>query len=365
MRYASALELTPATARSAARPARHAATAECHPLLRLQRTAGNAAVQRLVKAHQEAAVQRQTARQAERDAALEHRVSDAVSTEDWDGLIGVLSGVDEKAMTHHVFNLSGPQLRYFHDAIRRAHQNSTMLGAIVRAGLSLDASRRGIDRDSAQAGAAYGTIEGKATKVTDGKIVPAGNNQSASYRFEITFTPNTKVVTSTLIEFIQMARVVSTLNTAPDPTGVQVGVNAGANGPNRQTATHSRIDRVTGRSQGWIGVGNAGQPTPGHLRAWTPGSKQPAWMEDTPSRSVPNVDFTFETAAVSRSGPDAGTVYATVTWGFTIDANMKIIPKNEVYFNKQSKEFDLAVIFWNTEAARTGSTQQPLPTNLH
>lgn len=50
--------------------------------------------------------------------------------------------------------------------------------------------------------------------------------------------------------------------------------------------------------------------------------------------------------------------------GFTIDANMKIVPTDEVYFNKPSKEFELAVIFWNAEAARTGSTQQALPTNL-
>jgi len=362
MRYASALDVVPATAHGAARPGQRAADTDPRPIRRRQQTAGNAAVQRLVKAHQEATAQRQTVREAERDAALERRVTDATSSGDWAGLADILSNLDQKTMLRHVLNLSGQQLRYFHDAIRRAHQNSTMLGALVRAGLSLDASRRGIDADSAQAGAGYGVIEAKATKITDGRIVAAGN-RPASYHFEITFAPNAKVVRSTQIEFIQMARVVSTVNTAPDPTGVPVGVNAGANGPNRQTSTHSRVDRLTGQNQGWYGTDNV-QPTTGHMRPWTPGSKQPAWMEDTPARSVPNVDFTFETAAVSRTGADAGTVYATVTWGFTIDANMKITEKNIVYFNKQSKEFELAVMFWNTEAARTGSTQQPLPANL-
>lgn len=363
MRYASAPDVVRATARGGTHPRQHAAGTERHPILRLQQTAGNTAVQRLITAHQEAAAQRQTTREAERDAALEHRVTDAVSSGDWAGLVDVLSNVDEKSMTRHVFNLSGIQLRYFHDAIRRAHQNSTMLGALVRAGLSLEASRRGIDRDSAQAGAGYGVIDGKVTKITHGAIVAHGRNKPAIYHFEITFAPNTKLVRSTQIEFIQMARVVSTVNTAPDATGLPVGVNAGANGPNRQTATHSRVDRLTGQNQGWYGTDNV-QPTTGHMRPWTPGSKQPAWMEDSPSRSGPNVDFTFETAAVSRAGADAGTVYATVTWGFTIDANMKIVPKDEVYFNKPSKEFELAVIFWNAEAARTGSTQQALPANL-
>jgi len=54
-------------------------------------------------------------------------------------------------------------------------------------------------------------------------------------------------------------------------------------------------------------------------------------------------------------------VYATVQWGFTIDANMQVIPKNTIYFNKESSEFDLAVAFWNAESDQSGSTQKHLP----
>jgi hypothetical protein len=89
-------------------------------------------------------------------------------------------------------------------------------------------------------------------------------------------------------------------------------------------------------------------------------------MEDTPGRSRPNVTFDFETAAICREGKDQGKVYATVQWGFTVDANMKVIAKDIRYFNKESTTFDLAVAFWNAEAAgETDSTQHPLPANLH
>ena len=79
---------------------------------------------------------------------------------------------------------------------------------------------------------------------------------------------------------------------------------------------------------------------------------------------MPNVEFHYETAAICRSGPDAGLVYATVRWGFTIDGTMKVVPREPVYFNKESPEFDHSVAFWNAEASSSGSTQQPLPTNV-
>ncbi len=91
-------------------------------------------------------------------------------------------------------------------------------------------------------------------------------------------------------------------------------------------------------------------------------------MRDVPKRSTPNHEFDFETAAICRTGPDAGKVYATVTWGFTIDAQMKVTPKDIVYFNQESPSFDLAIAFWNAEAAGPSSVstnQQQLPGNLH
>jgi hypothetical protein len=236
---------------------------------------------------------------------------------------------------------------------------NSRLRIFIKAGLM----QQGATVDTALPGAGFGVIEGKATQVKDGRV-QAGGNRSASYKFEITFLPNAGAVNATLIEFIQMAKVVSTVNSTPDPVGVPNPQNAGANGAARQTADHSRVDRLPGSTQGWYGIGTNGLPV-SHLRPWQAGSTSPAWMSDTPSRSVPNVSFDFETAAICRQGTDQGMVYATVQWGFTIDANMKVIPKDVKYFNKESNDFDLAVAFWNAEASRTGSNEQPLPGNLH
>jgi hypothetical protein len=323
-------------------------------ILRLQQTAGNAAVQRLIQA-QRIPVQRD----AERDAARDRQLALAVTDADWTGAANILLPADERWMVRKLHGMSAGELRYLDDAVRRMGVLNSRLRMFIRAGLR----QLGASDDSSAPAAGFGEIEGKATQVTDGAI-RAGGNQSASYRFEITFRPNTALVDATVIDFLQMATVVSTVTSTPDPVGRPDFQNQGANGQLRQTASHARIDRTTGINQAWMGAGNAGQPSK-NRRPWHTGDTAPAWMSDTPSRSVPNVTFDFETAAVCRQGKDQGTVYATVQWGFTIDANMKVIPKDIKYFNKESHEFDLAVIFWNTEAARTGSTQQPLPGNLH
>jgi hypothetical protein len=282
----------------------------------------------------------------------------AVAGGDWTGAATVLLGADERWMVHQLRGMRADQLRYLDDAVRRMGVLNSRLRVFIRAGLRM----LGATDDSVAPGAGYGEIEGKATEVKDGRI-QAGGNRRASYKFEITFAPNPAVVDATQIEFIQMARVVSTVNSVPDPVGQPNPANAGANGAARQTADHARVDRVPGSTQGWYGIDINGRPV-SHLRPWQAGSKSPAWMSDTPSRTVPNVSFDFETAAICRQGKDQGMVYATVQWGFTIDAAMKVVPKDIKYFNKESSDFDLAVAFWNAEASSPGSAQQPLPGNL-
>lgn len=336
------------------RPRPYAPGASAESILRLQQTAGNTAVQRLMQA-QRVTVQRDE----ERDAAREQQLALAVTDGDWAGAATILLPADERWMVRKLHGMSAGQLRYLDDAVRRMGVRNSRLRVFIKAGLR----QLGATDDSSAPAAGFGEIEGKATQVTDGAIQPGGN-QAASYRFEVTFRPNTSLVNATLIDFLQMATVVSTVNSTPDPVGQPDFQNQGANGQQRQTSSHARIDRTTGINQAWMGAGNNGQPSK-NRRPWHAGDTAPAWMSDTPTRSVPNISFDFETAAVCRQGPDQGTVYATVQWGFTIDANMKIIPKDIKYFNKESHEFDLAVIFWNTEAAQPGSTQQPLPGNLH
>lgn len=340
----------PAPVAAAPRPA----PATAHPVLRLQRTAGNQAVQRVL------AVQRD----ARADAERTERFRAAYGRADYDGMSAALNQGDQRWMLERLRSLPEGVVRRLDDTMRAAGEVNTTAHRMVTAVLTETVVTARRPLQAARPGAAYGVIEGHAAEVHDGRIVPGGANVPASYKFEATFMPDPAMVHATLIEFVQVARVVSTTASAPDPVGVQVPTNAGANGPNRQTAEHARIDRAPGQNLGWLGRNNAGGIQPGRLRPWTPGSTQPAYVNDTPSRSVPNVDFHYETAAICRSGPDAGTVYATVRWGFTIDANMKIVPREPVYFNKESPEFDLSVAFWNAEASSPGSTQQPLPTNV-
>jgi hypothetical protein len=329
---------------------------EDNPILRLQQTAGNQVVQRLLSVQ----------RDARQDAAHSERLSAALQRDDYAAASAALQQGDQHWMLDRLRSLSEDQLRRLDDAMRRAGSANTTAHRMVTAVLTQTVMQAGRGPEAAKPGATYGKIEGHAAQIIDGQIMPGATpNKTASYQFEISFMPDPKLVKATLIEFVQVARVVSTVTTEADPVGHQIPVNAGANGPNRQTSDHARVDRHDNRTLGWMGRQDDGNIQPGRLRPWTPGSTQPAWMNDTPRRDEPNVDFNYETSAICRQGPDAGMVYATVQWGFTIDANLKIIPKEPVYFNKESSDFDLSVAFWNAESSQPGSAQQPLPDNIH
>ena len=318
-------------------------------LLRLQRTVGNAAVAGAVRA------QRESEAAANRMARFRAARSDG----DWAGVAATLLDSDERWMVERLHSLDGDQLRHLDDAVRRMGVRNSRLRIFIRAGLR----QLGADDDGAAPGGAYGELEGRATAVHNGRVRPGHPNDQASYRFEVTFAPRAGAVDAEEIDFIQSARVVSTVQSSPDPVGQPDWATRGANGRDRELADHTRVDRLPGMAEGWIGMqddGSAGR----HLRPWKPGSRAPAWMTDTPSRTQPDVDFHFETAAVCRRGPDAGKVYATVEWGFTIDHAMQVVPREPHYFNAESPDFDLAVAFWNAEAVRSGGTQHELPASL-
>lgn len=69
-----------------------------------------------------------------------------------------------------------------------------------------------------------------------------------------------------------------------------------------------------------------------------------------PARGCPGAGR-FETAVVCLSGSDAGTVYATLLWGFTTDAALKVTPRPQRATTKQSRDFGSAVEQWNEQAA--------------
>jgi len=315
-------------------------------MLDLQRTAGNTAVQRLVQ------LQRDTGRDAERVERLAY----ALSGSDWAGVATMLLASDEPFMVRQLHNLDAEQLRYLDDAVRRMHVVNSRLRIFIHAGLM----QLGATPDSADPGAGYGTIEGRIVRTTDGKLRRNGFHVPGTGRFELTFKPYPSAVDATLIEFVQVVRAVSSSHSTPGPTGEPEPDDRATNGTDRETADHHRIDRLSGKDQPWYGEQDSGRPMR-TMRPWRHGSTSEAWMRDTVRRSVPNLVQEFETAVICRAGNDQGKVYATVRWGLVFDANLKVTPTDITYFNKQSKDFELAVAYWNTAAERQGSTQRHMP----
>ena len=67
--------------------------------------------------------------------------------------------------------------------------------------------------------------------------------------------------------------------------------------------------------------------------------------------------------------PDAGKVYAIVTWGLTVDANLVVTPKKREIWNKPTEEFGARRRPWNKQAKgpaadRNAPSQQTLPADL-
>jgi hypothetical protein len=90
----------------------------------------------------------------------------------------------------------------------------------------------------------------------------------------------------------------------------------------------------------------------GTLTVWkksTPAT--PATMRDCASWNQPDTTWQFETMVVCRFGADAGKVYAVVTWGFTVDADLRLTEQARMVTNKQSTEATTAVGQWNDQAA--------------
>ena len=160
------------------------------------------------------------------------------------------------------------------------------------------------------------------------------------------------------IAFIQTVRLVDTAtgaNKDPEETNKK-----------RQTATATSVDRLGGKEQGWYGL-NDDKTAGGNLTPWKKTDPaKPAKMTDKPSWNKASTTWQFETLVVCRTGTDAGKVYAVVTWGFTVDADLKLTPLSRTITNKQSAEATAAIGKWNDQAAgpaadRNAPGQKSLP----
>jgi hypothetical protein len=195
-----------------------------------------------------------------------------------------------------------------------------------------------------------------------------GTSHEYHHRIRITFEPDAGTVDSPEIGFVQAAQVVRTgAGTWALPAGKDIS--------KRVSSSRWSIDSETKR--GWVGYNDANNPfaaaRPGGLpprMVVEPGSSpeplKKAVTRDWPGWSVPNLSWSFNTAAVARRGPDSGAVYGSVTWGFEVDAANKVDPHQVRFHNAPGPAWQGAVAAWNKQAkgpvaGRVKPDQQALP----
>jgi hypothetical protein len=267
---------------------------------------------------------------------------------DWDKAALLFNGLNDADIIARLAALGPDTLRLLDDGGRRAMPGfSDRLHRLITAALG--------GGPTAEPGQQYGTLTATVGSIVNGD---AATNKNYKYPITITFLPNASVVNATEIAFVQRVRLVQ--------TGTNTNMDWDPTNQNRATPHSSSVDRLPGREQGWYGYNNTGAG--GNVTPWTPGSPgTPATMTDTPSQHLPNTTWEFETSAAAKGGADSGLVYAVVTWGFTVDANLHITALPTAIFNKPTGEFHQATGAWNTQASgpaanRNAPGQKPLPT---
>ena len=315
-------------------------------ILALQQTAGNAAVTRML------------ARQPAPAAAKEDQekaIDDAFSAEDWDKYVELLTKMDRKFVKDHLLWANQDQLRRIDDAAKRAGLPAS---GRVRENVRYHLGKwYGVKPKRQKTGYAFGDLKVRFGSISNGSV-SAGTN----YKFpvDITFKPDKDLVDADEIAFVQRVRLVDTAT----------GENKDWDETNKKRATdrNSSIDRLAGRKYGWYGYKDD-ESASGTVKPWKKDKPDtPAWMHDTPQADIANTTWEFETAVMARAGADEGLVYATCTWGFTVDAKLRVTPMKVLFFNKPTKDFMKAVEKWNEqaddpdEADRNAPDQQKLPT---
>ncbi|MGH3983397.1 MAG: hypothetical protein ACRDST_12105 [Pseudonocardiaceae bacterium] len=232
------------------------------------------------------------------------------------------------------------QLRLLQDAVTRARGVLGGVGIVLQLAIAVELQGKGVPAAKVTAGTAFGKLEIKVGERIDGD---QATGTWYSYKINITFTPDSTVVDAAEIAFIQTVRLVETAsgsNKDPEQTSKK-----------RQTPLAMSVDRRGGKKQGWYGLKDD-ETGSSMLTAWKKSAPAaPATMQDRASWNQPDTTWQFETMVVCRSGTDIGKVYVVVTWGFSVDADLKLTEQAPTVTNKQSTEATTAVSKWNDQAA--------------
>ncbi|MGH3673949.1 MAG: hypothetical protein ACRDSH_25490, partial [Pseudonocardiaceae bacterium] len=229
------------------------------------------------------------------------------------------------------------------------------IGRVLQMAIAVALQAKGVPPTKVAAGTAFGTLVTTVGERIDGD---KASGTPYSYKINIIFTPDSTVVDADEIAFIQTVRLVETAsgsNSDPEKTNQK-----------RQTTSATSVDRLSGKKHGWYGMSENGTGS-ANLTTWQKSAPAtPATVRDRMSWNQPDTTWQFETMVVCRCGPDAGTVYGVVTWGFSVDADLTLAAHAPTVTNKQSTEATTAVGKWNDQAAgsaadRNAPGQVPLP----
>ena len=273
--------------------------------------------------------------------AQEEAFDDAVTSGDWATAATSLAKLTMPATK--LAPLTIDQLRLLQDAVIRAHSVLGGIGIELQLAIALELQSKGVPAAKVAAGAAFGTLQTKVDEIIDGD---KATGALYAYKIYITFTPDTAVIDADEIAFIQTTRLVETTSGSNE--------DHKETSKKRQTPSATSVDRLRGKKQGWYGMTMDNGMGSGTLTVWKRSAPAtPATMRDRASWNQPNTTWQFETMVVCRSGSDVGKVYAVVTWGFTVDADLRLTEHARIVTNKQSTEATAAVGKWNDQA--TGS----------
>ena len=306
----------------------------------------------------------------ERKKQLDAELVAAVGRRDWVRAAQILNSFDAADITPRLWQFSEDGLRRIDDADVRAQSDWERARGVplkVHNAIVRQIRDRGITGGHADTGAAYGRLEidwGKVERNPEGtggefRAENKGQKMRIDADIRITFTPVPSLVKADEIGFIQTVRVVDrkTGENRDPERAIQ----------NRHTVTHSGIDRFAGKTQGWYGLEDD-ETAASTVEPWKRATPDdPAVMYDKPGAALTDVRWEFETAAVSRVGPDRGTVYAVVSWGMEVDDQLGVTFLVPRIFNKVTADFEAAVAKWNEQAVgpkeqRNAVGQAPLPT---
>jgi hypothetical protein len=280
---------------------------------------------------------------------------DAVKSGDWATAVTSLAKL--ALPTTKLPPLTIDQLRLLQDAVVRVRAVLGGVGIVLQLAIAVELQGKGVPATKVAAGTTFGKLEIKVDEKTDGN---KATGALYAYKINIAFTPDAVVIDADEIAFIQTARLIETAS----------GSNEDHKESNkkRQTPSATSVDRLPGKKQGWYGISMDNGTGSGTLTVWKKSAPAtPATMRDRASWNQPNTTWQFETMVVCRSGADTGKVYAVVTWGFTVDADLKLTEQARTVTNKQSAEATAAVDKWNAQVAgsavdRNAPSQIALPT---